>query len=248
MKITMRNTFNLQYKDGLHLEDLTFDFYELIYLMNGDGKTTINDETYPYSAHMVCFTKPGDVRHHFCSNRTDYYCIRFSSPSLSVNLESGLYKVHTSDIIDLFKQVNAESINKHIRYYEVCNLNITELLLKLSRLQASSAEDEAMLKLIREIDATPTYDLSIQEMADKVSYSYDYFRHKFKELTGQPPTSYIITQRVMHACRLLVETEDSCTEIASICGFSTSAQLSAQFRKNIGITPLSYRHSYKGLK
>ena len=228
MKLTIRNTFNVLFKDVFVLENRSFDFYELIYMVDGDGKTTINNESYPYSAHMVCFTKPGDVRHHYCTNHTNYYCIRFFTPSLTIDLESGLYKVHSSDILNIFKKVFAEYVAKDIRYYEICNLNIHELLLQLSRLQPTGFEDRAMLELIREIDADPNYDLSIQEMADKVSYSYDHFRHKFKEITGQPPTAYIISKRVYYACRLLVEGSQSCTEIANVCGFSTSAQLSLE--------------------
>lgn len=248
MKISMRNTFNLKYKDGFILKDLSFDFYELIYLVNGNGRTSINNQSYPYTGHMVCFTQPGDVRHHFTTKSSDYYCVRFFSKNIAPSLESGLYKIYSSDVMDLFKKIFAESIEKNIHYHEVCNLNISELLLKLSRLQTTSSEDEAMLQLIREIDASPTFDRSIHEMADTVSYSYDHFRHKFKEITGQPPTTYIIGKRVEHACDLLAETNKSCTVIADICGFSTSAQLSSQFKKHIGVTPIAYRNSYLGLK
>lgn len=248
MEISLRNTFNLKYWDGFVQENLCFDFYELIYLINGSGKTIINGDNHSYSAHMVCLTQPGDVRHHYCTKQTDYYCIRFFSPGLSEDLQSGLYKCHASDILDLFKKIFGEFVNKDVKYFEVCNLNIEELVYKLSRLQTTNPEDETILKLIREIDANPTYTLSVQEMADKVAYSYDHFRHKFKEITGQPPTTYIISRRCYHACSLLVASNQSCTEIANICGFSTSAQLSSQFKKHIGVTPLAYRKSYQGLK
>lgn len=248
MKVSIRNTFNLKYRDGFFLENLSFDFYEFVYFVNGEGKTTINNESYPYSAHMISFTQPGDVRHHYCTKYTDYYCIRFFCSDLPVELTSGVYKSHSSDILNLFKKILAEFELKDLRYFEICNLNISELLLKFSRLQTTNPEDEAMLKLIREIDANPTWDLSIQEMADNVSYSYDHFRHKFKELTGQPPTTYVINKRIHYACSLLVDSDQSCTVIANICGFSSSAQLSAQFKKYIGVTPLTYRKSYKGLE
>jgi len=247
MSISLRNTFNLHYWDGFVQENLCFDFYELIYLVNGSGETIINGETHPYSSHMVCLTQPGDIRNHYCSKHTDYYCIRFFSPSLPVDLKSGLYKIHSSDIQNIFKNIYGEFIKKDVKYFEICNLHITELIYKLSRLQTTNVEDETLLKLIREIDASPTYNLSVQEMADKVAYSYDHFRHKFKELTGQPPTTYVINSRIMRACELLTGTELSCTEIANTCGFSTSAQLSAQFKKYIGMSPLSYRKSYQGL-
>ena len=84
--------------------------------------------------------------------------------------------------------------------------------------------------------------MTLQEMADEVSYSYDHFRHIFKSLTGKSPTDYLISKRVEYACELLSQEDLSCTEIAGICGFASSAQFSAVFKKKLGFSPKSYRN------
>ncbi len=80
------------------------------------------------------------------------------------------------------------------------------------------------------------------DYAAQLHVSYDYFRHKFKELTGLSPQQFLMEQRLCAAEKLLRETSLSCTEIAFRCGFSTSAQFSALFKNKHGIPPLRFRH------
>lgn len=247
MKVSIQKAFSYEYRTGFILEDLSFDFYELVYIINGEGQTMINDVTYFYSPQMICFTKPGDVRHHFCTKKTEYICIRFYCSDMNLNLDSGLFTCHSPNLLDLFKKVLQETTAKLLNYYKISNLNVEEILYQLLRLNTASIQDEALLNLIRDIDTTFNYNNSVQEMADSVSYSYDHFRHKFKEMTGQPPATYVMSKRINSARKLLISKDASCTEIALLCDFTSSAQFSTLFKKYIGVTPSAYRNSYKGL-
>ena len=80
-------------------------------------------------------------------------------------------------------------------------------------------------------------------MVDFMNISYDYFQHKFKELTGFSPQQFLLNQRLLAAKELLQNSRLSCTEIAYRCGFSTSAQFSMLFKTHLGMSPLAFRNS-----
>lgn len=245
MNLTFDSVFSFVYHKGLQFQNFSHNTHELIYFLNGDGSTTINDFTYSYIAHNLCFTKVGDIRDHYCNKKTDYICIRFLCSDPLFDMKSGVYSCSNDEILSLFTELKKEVQNKNYRYYEICNLIIAQILIKLSRLQVIDIKDQAFYKLIREIDTSVSFSKSIQEMADSVSYSYDHFRHKFKEITGQSPTEYIINKRIDYACNLLQINKYTCTEISMICGFSSPAQFSSLFKNKTGISPKEYQTSYK---
>ncbi len=66
---------------------------------------------------------------------------------------------------------------------------------------------------------------------ERSGYSYDHFRHMFKERTGLSPMNYIIDKRIDYAKRLIVSTDMTLSTISQECGFSTSSQFSSMFRR-----------------
>ena len=66
----------------------------------------------------------------------------------------------------------------------------------------------------------------------------------FKEATGQTPIDYRLRLRIKHAMRLLCDTDDPISRIASQVGFSDSNYFTRQFRTIIGTTPRAYRQQH----
>ena len=67
----------------------------------------------------------------------------------------------------------------------------------------------------------------------------------FQACLHQTPTEYIRHIRLQTACRQLVETDLSMTDIAQNCGFGTSSYFGAQFRQEFGCTPSCYREKWQ---
>ena len=83
--------------------------------------------------------------------------------------------------------------------------------------------------------------IQFKNLAKQLNFSYDYFQHRFKQLTGFSPQQFLIEKRINAAENMLKENDLNCTEISYRCGFSNSAQFSAIFKQKKGITPLQYR-------
>ena len=54
---------------------------------------------------------------------------------------------------------------------------------------------------------------------------------------------YLLNVRIKDACRRLLETNESITEIAFGCGFNDSNYFGDAFRRIKGISPNKYRHN-----
>ncbi len=241
MDVKMHSIFSHSYHSGSDFHDFSIDTNELIFFINGEGDTTINGKTYHYTQNDICFTKAKDIKDNFCIKKSDYICIRFYSNMENSPLESGIFPCPDKDILHLFVEIQKEYKQKKFDYFEVCNLKIRELIIKISRFLMINISNENIYRLIQRIDRDKVFNITISEMAEEVSYSYDRFRHIFKEITGKSPTDYIINKRVEYACELLKDDSYSCTEISQLCGFATSAQFSAIFKKKTGNSPKNYR-------
>lgn len=67
-----------------------------------------------------------------------------------------------------------------------------------------------------------------------------------KDYFGCSIATYIRTQRIHHACRLLLETDASVSRIAYQVGFCDYGHFSRTFRQIMGTTATQYRRSHQG--
>lgn len=238
MNPKLHSVFSFTYNSNAYYEDHTHDSHELIYFINGSGETRIDGNTYTYEGHHILLTPMGSKRDHTCFKDTDFICIRFHDDSLDV--PAGLYKCDNRDVLPFFTILQKEATLKKYRYFDMCNHRICEILIHILRIENSDSREMNIYDLIRKIDDEALYNISIKEMAETVAYSYDRFRHKFKEITGKSPTNYLIDKRIEKACKMLLRSDLTCTDVSQLCGFSSPAQFSTLFKKRIGVSPKHY--------
>jgi transcriptional regulator GlxA family with amidase domain len=87
-------------------------------------------------------------------------------------------------------------------------------------------------------------DLSVKEMAARVTMSERTFHRRFRERTGLPPSTWLRDQRIARAKELLENSALSVEDIARRTGFGTSANLRVQFRRATSVSPREHRKSF----
>ena len=88
-------------------------------------------------------------------------------------------------------------------------------------------------------------DLTVQMLARRAAMSPRTFARRFADVTGTTPHRWLCRQRVLMAQRLL-ETSDLAVEhIADRCGLGTAANLRLHFRAEVGVSPVSYRRTFR---
>jgi len=86
-------------------------------------------------------------------------------------------------------------------------------------------------------------DLSLQEVADYVHMSKNYFSEQFKRQTGLNFIDYVIRLRIHYAKHLLRTTGLKIYEVAAQSGFNSTKHFLKLFKREVGATPAEYREN-----
>jgi AraC family transcriptional regulator len=78
-------------------------------------------------------------------------------------------------------------------------------------------------------------------LSQHLHHDYSYISNLFSEVEGITIEQYIITQKIEKVKELLMYDELSLSQIAFKLGYSSTAHLSAQFKKITGLNPSKFR-------
>ena len=90
-------------------------------------------------------------------------------------------------------------------------------------------------------------NLGVGTLDKMFGVSSAYLSERFRAHTGQGIGDYLTSVRMMHACRLLRETDMTLEEIAESVGIVGSSTLIRLFKKTQGVTPGVYRRTHGAL-
>ncbi len=87
--------------------------------------------------------------------------------------------------------------------------------------------------------------ISLDEIADKVSMTVPAFCRYFKKATGKTFTKLVNEYRVVHATKLLSESQMTITDVCFECGFNNFSHFNKLFNEFTGKSASSYRNTMK---
>lgn len=99
----------------------------------------------------------------------------------------------------------------------------------------------SLSRVIEKIDEDLETELSLAQLADIAGLSIPHFCRAFKQTTGAPPYAFIVQRRIERAKEYLRHSSMPITDVALICGFSSSSHLANAFRREVGMAPSTYR-------
>jgi transcriptional regulator GlxA family with amidase domain len=88
--------------------------------------------------------------------------------------------------------------------------------------------------------------LSLADLAAHARMSVRTFTRRFREETGLSATQWLVQQRIALARGLLEATDTPVERVAAEAGFGTTASLRQHLHAAIGVSPLTYRRTYRG--
>lgn len=90
-----------------------------------------------------------------------------------------------------------------------------------------------------------TKNLSNDELAKLSHMTVRNFEVHFKNIFNTSPRRYLLKLRIQKACKMLLKSDDSLSQLATFLGFCDQSAFTASFKKQTGLTPLKYREKYK---
>lgn len=92
-------------------------------------------------------------------------------------------------------------------------------------------------KVIAWLESLTDESPSIERLAREAGLSLSSFKRVFRDVAGITPHAYILHKKIDRAMAMLSDGQQSVTEIALACGFSTSQYFATVFKRITGVTP-----------
>ena len=101
-------------------------------------------------------------------------------------------------------------------------------------------------KALRFIEENFNKDINLEQVASASGFSAFHFHRVFSFITNETPFECIQRIRLEKAANFLTKSPSlSITEIAMICGYSSSATFSRSFKNHFGLSASQYRKNHK---
>ena len=230
--------------------DTGFDDYDLWAVFRGIGNISIGGESFSVEKGS-CFIIPPNkavIGTHTPENPLFVINVHFSVDGESAAMISSQpIRRYVSDI-SFFKALLTRVISFHYREQE--DEAIAWLKVALNELfDASSAEDNfasnsSQLRCIEEICREINQSagkVSLADFASKYGYSATYLGKLFHKITGLSFSRYLTNAKINQAKLLLRSSELAVFEISDRLGYYDPGHFVKQFKKEVGLSPLSYR-------
>lgn len=107
-------------------------------------------------------------------------------------------------------------------------------------------QDSAKIDIIyKYVNSNFKEQISLDTIADKVSMTVPAFCRYFKKVTGKTFTQLVNEYRIVHATKLLSESQMSITDICYECGFNNFSHFNKIFKQITGKSASKYRQNIK---
>ena len=235
------------------------DFIEFELIVEGTAEHIYNGNTYTItagSAYMMYYYDFHEVK-----PLTDLklYTIHFDKSMLSQELWPylGFNKFHCQfeqdqmeQMIQKLTQLEEEaSESQPLRKLMIQNI-LSEIMVTMIRKSTSKSDCEMPLPVqqaISYINANFRNDLTLEELAEKLSFSPNYLGQLIKKQTGNTFNEHLNILRLKYACSLLSASDLTIKEVALAAGYNSVEYLLYIFKKKMLITPNEYRRKQKEL-
>lgn len=210
---------------------------KFVFYSSCSGSLVVGDKTFEIKPNTFSILPANTPYYENYTNDSTIYCINFVCDDLP--LTAGLYE---DDLSESFKtiayQIWQEYHNDYSEKEKMLELLGQKFLIMLRR-KASAPElkikDLSYAK--KYIEENYHLKISLVKLANNCGFSYDYFRHKFKELYSVSPQQHLINTRLNSAKNILENSSIKCKETAYLCGFSDASQFSNMYKKKFGSLP-----------
>lgn len=241
-------------EDWIHLKRFLTD-YELIVVI--EGCLYITDDVQQYVVHSgeYLIMTPGNSQYGYKPSKCTFYWLHFvqgmadeDSPQIQLPLQHTLPRLER--VIVLFKQLQ----DSERRYHNhVANNFFTTVILTEIYNQYQDMTNTKNIPIGKEQLYTDIVDyvswhigepIKVSQIAKYYGYNEKYLTTFFKRISGIPLKTYIMNEKMELAKSLLVDTNDTISQIGYCIGFSDNHNFSSSFKKLTGMSPSEYRASF----
>ena len=230
--------------------------YQILYVANGKTHFWFDDKEEIVSAgHMVLY-KPDEIQKYvyYLEDTPEVFWIHFTGSDVKnilayhgISLDEHVFYCGVlPDYKALFRKIIQELQLCRYGYEDYIASLFNDILLLVDRQQHE--QKKATGNVQEQIERAAAYfnenyntKISIDDYAESLHISTNWFIHNFKQYAGMSPAQYILSLRMVNAQSLLERTTYNIKEISEIVGYENPLYFSRVFKKEIGKSPAQYR-------
>lgn len=242
----------------------THEFCELVMVWRGNGLHVLNDRPYRITRGDLFYIRAEDKHAYASVNDLVLQNVIYCPDRLKLNVDwagnipgflnaggephwrlssSGMAQVRQT-----ISQLEQESQKGDPVANQMSELLFAQLVMTLKRHRyatdnPSATTQEALLdKLIALLAGSLNKSFVLEKFCEQEQCSARALRQQFRTQTGMTINHYLRQLRICHAQYLLQHTELMVSEVAMRCGFEDSNYFSVVFNREVGMTPVQWRH------
>ena len=238
------NPNDLNYPKHLHRS------FEFVYVTNGAIEILVNNRTFhvgkgssilifPYEVHSIA------TREHSSANICVFppeYVNTFHNMIDGKTLENPVFDlsaVAKTLILDKIFENNWNILEMKACLYLLCS----EVMETTTLIDSIKPDYELLHKILSYRQENFTQDISLKTISTQFGYSYTYLSKYLNNILGISFVDFINENRINYALYLLKNTQNTITDIAYTCGYSSIRSFNRNFLKIAKNTPKCYRNS-----
>lgn len=232
-------------------------FCEIMFVLSGGGSVTIDEKEYEVKKGDIIIYNP-EAKHSESSNGkggielaffgisnfkignlpSDYIIDENTSPVLHTGHDAEEYEFY---FMSLVKEVASDKPYNEIISKYLARLIMIGILRLANISEAKFVTNGIFTRIHNYLNKHFTEIESMEQICEELKISKYYLSHVFKKYMGKPPMQYVASKRIAYAKKLLQETDLSATEIGEMCGYKDHVLFFKSFKKQEGITPITFR-------
>lgn len=238
-----------QKDDDLNFPVHMHNSFEFIAVLGGGMTITVEDKEYVLSEGDCAVILPNEAHSYRTRNSSRSYLCVFSTDYVS-----GFYNKteNLSAVNSVFRIDNAEgTVNELLNPINMFALKST-LYRILATFYASTefvrqnngSHRSFVHEVLAFIENHYAEDVTMHDIAQKMGYTYSYFSGLFNRIFKTNFSALLNECRVSYASRLLIASDKTISEIASICGYNSLRVFNRNFYKFKNQTPTEFRKNH----
>jgi AraC-like DNA-binding protein len=274
IKDHLREPFELVLKElldecprGIH----SHTFFELIYIVTGSGRQSINGIEFDYKPGNLFLAAPNDSHVFKIDEPTQFFFIRFNSvfvqsskkeKELTDRLEMILQnakhepgcilktEADRRSIINLMEMIINEHLNHSLYHQELIAQLVNTVLVIIARNisqifpeKINEASEEKAISILNYIQTNIYYPerLRSEQISRHFGIAESYLGSYFKKHANETLQQYILNYKLKLIENRLLHSNMRITEIADEFGFADKSHLNKIFKKYKGLNPTNFK-------
>jgi AraC-like DNA-binding protein len=265
---SMYSCFEPRYKDDFYYPGESHNFWELVYVIDGNVGVSADDRVYALKENDIIFHKPMEYHKLWTPVGKEshlFICSFSASGSAAEELENGVFRLNyeqRNELINLIEYIRMENsdlprTNKRdlepwdkSPYFSAIVAKRLELIMMMiieNSKRVRPVQDNKDVKLynfiIKHLEKNIANQISVPDIADKFSISVSKLNKLFASYAGCGVHTYHIKMKIQKAVKLL-NTDIPANVISDMLGFNNPNYFSLTFKRETGFSPQNYKKRF----